>query len=469
MLLTPVILAGGSGTRLWPVSRDGMPKQFLPLIGARSTYQQALARVADPALFAPPVIVTNEAFRFFALQQAAELGLEPAVVLEPARRDSAAAIAAGAAVAAKLDPEAVVLAMAADHVILDDDAFLAAVKAAHAAAAAGHIVTFGIRPTEPKTAYGYIKRGGALSADGVFRIAAFVEKPDAATAARYVAEGYLWNSGNFVFRAGTMARELTRFQPELSDAVAAAVDLAAADGAFLRLDAEAFGRAPRISIDYAVMEKTDAAAVVESQFRWSDIGSWDAVFAISPHDEAGNVTVGETELLDVKGCLVHGGHGLTALVGVENLVVVTTPNAVLVADRAHCEDVKALVSQLEAHGRREASEHRRGFRPWGYYDSVDCGERFQVKRIVVQPGRTLSLQRHLHRAEHWVVVRGTAEVTINDTVELIQENQSIFIPSTARHRLANPGKIPLEIIEVQTGSYLGEDDITRFDDVYNRT
>ena len=467
-MIIPLILAGGSGTRLWPVSRDGMPKQFLPLVGERSTYQQALARVSDPARFAPPLVVTNEAFRFFALQQAQELGLEPTVVLEPCRRDSGAAIAAGGALALACDPEAIVLAMAADHVIFDEAEFLVAVELAAKAAAGGRIVTFGIRPHEPKTSYGYIKRGEPLAPAGVYAVEAFVEKPDGATAARYVAEGYLWNSGNFVFAAATMAEELAKFTPALLEATAAAAAGAARDEAFLRLDAEAFARSPRISIDYAVMEKTDRSAVVEGTFRWSDIGSWDAVYAIAPSDAAGNAVLGDCEIVDSKACLVHSGHALTALVGVENLVVVTTPDAVLVADRARCEDVKALVGQLEKHARREASQHRRGYRPWGFYDSVDAGERFQVKRIVVRPGGVLSLQRHLHRAEHWVVVHGTAEVTVGEEVRLVQENQSIFIPSTIKHRLSNPGKIALEIIEVQTGSYLGEDDIARYEDLYRR-
>jgi mannose-1-phosphate guanylyltransferase/mannose-6-phosphate isomerase len=467
-LIVPLILAGGSGTRLWPVSREGMPKQFLPLVGEHSTYQQALLRVADRALFAPAIVVTNEAFRFFALQQAQDLGQDVTVVLEPARRDSAAAIAAGAAIAGAQDPEVVVLTLAADHVVLDPDEFLAAVRSGAAAAAAGSIVTFGIRPSEPKTGYGYIRRGAALPIAHTFAVEAFVEKPDAATAARYVTSGYLWNSGNFVFRADVMAEELAVFAPELAEATAAAAARATVDGAFVRLDAEAFAQAPRISIDYAVMEKTTRAAVVESAFRWSDIGSWDAVHAISPADDRGNAIFGDTELLDVKGCLVHSGHGLTTLVGVENVIVVTTPDATLVVDRSRAEEVKALVQAIQTRNRREASEHRQGFRPWGFYDSLDRGERFQVKRIVVRPGGVLSLQRHLHRAEHWVVVRGTAEVTIDDTIRLVQENQSVFIPSTATHRLANPGKIPLEIIEVQTGSYLGEDDIARFDDVYRR-
>lgn len=470
MYFTPLILAGGSGTRLWPVSRDSLPKQFLPLVGDRSTYQQTLARVADQARFTPPIVVTSEAFRFFALQQAEELGLAPLVVLEPTPRDSAAAIAAGVAIVAARDPEAIVLAMAADHVILDDHQFCDAVMTAGRAAQAKRIVTFGVRPSEPKTGFGYIRPGAELpeGIQNVFEVASFVEKPDAAAAARYVTEGYLWNSGNFVFRADVMAGELERLAPELTHAIDAAVAGAVSDACFLRLAPEAFGRAPRTSIDYAIMEKTNKAAIVEGAFRWSDIGSWDAVLAISQPNSEGNVVVGDAELLNASNCLVHSDHGLTTLIGVENLIVVTTPDAVLVADSKRCEEVKTLVSRLTLRNRREAKEHRRGHRPWGYYDSVDRGDRFQVKRIVVRPGGVLSLQQHLHRAEHWVVVHGTAEVTIGDQTELVHENQSVYIPSTTRHRLANPGKIPLEIIEVQTGSYLGEDDIRRFEDMYQR-
>jgi len=465
--IVPVLLAGGTGTRLWPVSRDAMPKQFLPLVGERSTYQQALMRVSDPALFAPPIIMTSEAFRFFARQQAEELGLDATVVLEPLRRDSGPAIAAAAALAQARDPEAVVLVIAADHVILDPDLFAAACRAGEAAARAGRIVTFGIRPTEPKTSYGYIRCGESEGED-VRRVAAFVEKPDAATAAKYVSEGYLWNSGNFLFRADVLLTELARFEPVMAEAITAATNKAQSDLGFVRLDAEGFGKAPQISIDYAVMERTDKAVVVDGRFRWSDIGSWDAIFDIAQRDDAGNATRGPVITLDAKNCLVHAENRLTSLVGVEDLVVVTTDDAVLVLPRSRSQDVKQLVAQLKQHKRKEASDHRRGYRPWGYYDSVDMGERFQVKRIVVNPGGQLSLQRHLHRAEHWVVVRGTAEVTIGEETRHVNENQSVYIPIGTVHRLANPGKIPLEIVEVQTGSYLGEDDIIRLGDVYQR-
>jgi mannose-1-phosphate guanylyltransferase/mannose-6-phosphate isomerase len=466
--ITPLVLAGGAGTRLWPVSRDAMPKQFLPLVGEKSTYQQALMRVSSPQLFGPPIVMTSDAFRFFAHRQAEEIGIDATVVLEPVRRDSGPAIAAGAAFARSRDPDAIVLAIAADHVILDNDLFDEACRAGRDAAAQGHIVTFGIRPTGPKTSYGYVRRGDALGVDGVNRVAAFVEKPDAATAASYVAQGYLWNSGNFLFRADALLAELARFEPAMAEAVEAAVAAAATDLGFVRLDQQAFGKATQKSIDYAVMEKTDRAAVVEGRFRWSDIGSWDAVFDVATRDAGGNAASGPALAVDAKGCVVHAEGRLTAVLGVENLIVVSTPDAVLVVPRGRAEEVKSLVADLQRRGRAEAKEHRRVHRPWGYYESVDSGDRFQVKRIAVVPGGKLSLQRHHHRAEHWVVVRGTAEVTVGDEVRAVHENESIYIPIGSVHRLANPGRIPLELIEVQTGSYLGEDDIVRLDDVYNR-
>ena len=466
--IIPLLLAGGAGTRLWPVSRDAMPKQFLPLVGERSTYQQALGRVSAADLFAPPIIMTANDFRFFARMQAEEIGIDATVVLEPLRRDSAPAIAAGARLALQRDPDAVVLALAADHVILDEEVFRAACSAACEAAAAGYIVTFGIPPSSPKTSYGYIRRGEPLGFDGCNIVDAFVEKPDAATAASYVSAGYLWNSGNFLFRAATLIDEVARFEPLMAQAVEAAVNRAKIDLGFVRLDAEAFASAPQKSIDYAVMEKTERAAVVESRFRWSDIGSWDAVFEVGAPDDRGNVVFGPVTTVDAQDCVIHAEERLTVALGVKNLVVVTTPDAVLVVPRARSEDVKGLVALLKERGRSEAVVHRCSYRPWGQYDSLDQGDRFQVKRIVVKPNAKLSLQRHYHRAEHWVVVRGTAEVTIGDTTHIVHENESIFIPIGTVHRLANPGRIPLEVIEVQTGSYLGEDDIVRLDDIYKR-
>ena len=464
--ITPVLLAGGAGTRLWPVSRDALPKQFLPLVGERSTYQETLLRVHDP-MFAPPIVITGPNFHFFAKRQAEEIGVDVTVVIEPLRRDSGPAIAAATAIARQRDPQALVLALAADHIILDTDKFRATCLAGRAAAESGQIVTFGIRPTEPKTSYGYILPGADLG-NGVSAVARFVEKPDAATAARYVRDGYLWNSGNFLYRADLLLGELARLEPAMAEAVEAAAAKATDDLGFLRLDPEAFARAPQKSIDYAVMEKTDRAAVIAGDFRWSDIGSWDALFDIMPQDGAGNVVHGPVIAMDTADCVVHSDGRLTTLIGVNDLVVVSTSDAVMVVPRDRSQEVRELVNRLKAESKPEAVEHKRVHRPWGYYESIDMGDRFQVKRIVVAPSGTLSLQRHRHRAEHWVVVRGTAEVTIGENIRAVHENESIYIPIGTVHRLANRGKIPLELIEVQTGSYLGEDDIERIEDVYKR-
>lgn len=465
--IVPVLLAGGAGTRLWPVSRDALPKQFLPLMGKHSTYQETLLRVRGPE-FGTPIVVTGPDFHFFARRQAEELGIDVTVVIEPMRRDSGPAIAAGAAITLMRDPQAVILALAADHIVLDPDDFRKTCVAGRAAADLGRIVTFGIKPTEPKTNFGYIRPGKPIDGTTTAYVDSFVEKPDLATAARYVQDGYLWNSGNFLFRADVLLEELKRLEPEMAAAVEDSVAHSKTDLGFVRLDSEAFARSPQKSIDYAVMERTDRAAVVTGNFRWSDIGSWDALFDIAPTDSNGNVLQGPVTLMDSRNCVVHSERRLTTLIGVEDLVVVSVDDATLVVPRSRSQEVKDLVAKLKADKRPEAVVHRRVHRPWGYYESIDMGERFQVKRIVVLAGGVLSLQRHRHRSEHWVVVSGTAEVTIEQTIKSVHENESVYVPIGSVHRLANKGKIPLELIEVQTGSYLGEDDIERLEDVYSR-
>jgi mannose-1-phosphate guanylyltransferase/mannose-6-phosphate isomerase len=471
--IIPVIMCGGAGTRLWPVSRESMPKQFVPLVGRGTTFQQVLERISDPELFARAIILTSADFRFVVAEQLRECGIEADIVLEPMRRDSGPAVAVSAVLAAQRDRNALVLVLAADHVVRKPDQFREACRRAAAAAASGRIVTFGIEPTHPATNYGYIRPGekldGGSSGASVRAVEAFVEKPDAATAASYMAQHYLWNSGNFLFHAATMLGEIERLEPAMAEAAKAAVAGLSRDLDFIRLAADSFARAPRKSIDYAVMEHTKLAAVVPADIGWSDVGSWNAVWEVLDHDAAGNATDGPVVVLDSRNSLVHSEEPmLTTLVGLDDVVVVSTADAVLVASRAKAEQVKTLVEQLKAQNHRAAVEHRRCYRPWGYYQDVDLAERYRVKRIVVKPGSKLSLQKHHHRSEHWVVVKGTAEVTLGNDVRSVHENESIYIPIEGVHRLANPGKIPLELIEVQVGSYLGEDDIVRLDDVYGR-
>jgi mannose-1-phosphate guanylyltransferase/mannose-6-phosphate isomerase len=467
--IVPVIMCGGAGTRLWPVSRESMPKQFVSLVGPTSTFQQVLTRISDPGLFLRPIIITNAESRFIVAEQLREQGIEADIVLEPMRRDSGPAVAVAAVLAEERDPEAHVFMLAADHVVRKPDEFHQACRCAAGAAIAGRIVTFGIVPTYPATNYGYIRPGERLDGSHAHAVEAFVEKPDAATAATYVANHYLWNSGNFLFHAATMLAEIARFEPAMAEAAKASVDGLTRDLDFLRLAAEPFARAPRKSIDYAVMERTKLAAVVPADIGWSDVGSWSAVWDILDHDAAGNATKGPVVMLDSCNSLVHSDESvLTTVVGLDDVIVVSTADAVLVTARAKAEQVKTLVEQLKAHNHRAAIEHRRIYRPWGYYQDVDIAPRYRVKRIVVKSGSKLSLQKHFHRSEHWVVVKGTAEITLGNDERSVHENESIYIPIGSVHRLANPGKIPLELIEVQVGSYLGEDDIVRLDDVYGR-
>ncbi|WP_279480750.1 mannose-1-phosphate guanylyltransferase/mannose-6-phosphate isomerase [Aureimonas sp. SK2] len=465
----PVIIAGGSGTRLWPVSRDSMPKQFVPLLGSgRSTFEETILRVTGEG-FAAPIVVTHSDFRFVVAEQLARLGIAADIVLEPERRDSAAAVAVGALMAAERGADAVCVVLAADHLIPDAALFTADCQAAAAIASGqNRIMLLGIEPTAPSTAYGYIAPGEPLGGTDGFQVERFAEKPDRETAERYVAEGYRWNSGNFVFPARLMLEELSSFAPAVLDAARASVGAARRDLDFLRLDAAAFGQAPRISIDYAVMEKTRRAGVLKTRFRWSDIGSWDALFDVQEKNGDGNVLQGTVSVLDTRGSFVRSDEVLTTVVGLDDVVVVTTPDAVLVTSREKAAEVKTLVAQLHREARPEAGAHHRIHRPWGWYQRIDIGDRFQVKHITVKPGGILSLQRHYHRAEHWVVVHGTAEVTVDDTVKLYHENEAAYLPIGCTHRLHNPGKIPLKLIEVQVGSYTGEDDIVRLEDIYAR-
>jgi mannose-1-phosphate guanylyltransferase / mannose-6-phosphate isomerase len=467
--IIPVIMCGGAGTRLWPVSRESMPKQFVPLIGPQTTFQQVLARIADPDLFARPIIITHADFRFVVAEQLRASGIEADIVLEPARRDSGPAVAVCALLAAERDRDALVLVLAADHVIRKPEEFHEACRRAADVAAARRIVTFGITPSHPAINYGYIRPGEKLNGSCVHAVDAFVEKPDAATASSYVAQHYLWNSGNFLFHAVTMLGEIEQFEPAMAAAAKAAVEGLTRDLDFLRLAAEPFGRAPKKSIDYAVMERTKLAAVLPADLGWSDVGSWSTIWNVLDHDAAGNAIQGPVVTFETRNSLVRSDDSmLTAVVGLDDVVVVSTADAVLVGARSKAECVKELVQQLQAQNHRAATEHRRIYRPWGYYQDVDLAARYRVKRIVVKPGCTLSLQKHFHRSEHWVVVKGTAEVSVGEELRSVHENESIYIPIGSVHRLANPGKIPLELIEVQVGSYLGEDDIVRLEDVYGR-
>jgi mannose-1-phosphate guanylyltransferase/mannose-6-phosphate isomerase len=479
-MITTVVLSGGAGTRLWPLSREHFPKQLLPLTGGGETMLQAtVARTAGLPGVGAPVVVCNEAHRFMVAEQLRQAGVEGTrIVLEPIGRNTAPAIAlaahaalgAAAASGDAADSDPLLLVLPADHVVRDVAAFQAAVRAALPAAAAGRLVTFGVVPEAPETGYGYIRRAAVAGASGgVYPIDRFVEKPDLATAQGFLASGeYYWNSGMFLFGARRYLRELETQAPDIAEAVTAAFGAAKGDLDFLRIDAEAFAACRSDSIDYAVMEKTREAVVVPLAAGWSDVGSWSSLHAAVESDVDGNVLRGDVIAEDTRDSFVFSESRLVATVGLDSHVVVETKDAVLVAPRDRVQDVKALVARIKAAGRSEHSLHREVFRPWGSYDSVESGERYQVKRLSVNPGASMSLQLHHHRAEHWIVVSGTARITRNDEVFLLEENESTFIPLGAKHRIENPGKIPLHIIEVQSGSYLGEDDIVRFEDRYGR-
>ncbi|MGP9813730.1 mannose-1-phosphate guanylyltransferase/mannose-6-phosphate isomerase [Rhodopseudomonas sp. NSM] len=467
--IIPVIMCGGAGTRLWPASRESMPKQFIAMFSERSTFQETAIRVVGNALFAKPIIVTSAEFRFVVADQLQQVGVEADIVLEPFRRDSGLAVAVAAVLGRRRSPESILLVLASDHAIKKVDAFHTACADALQAAEDGYIVTFGVIPDEPATGYGYLKPGLPLGDGPVHKLDKFAEKPTRDMAEHYIRDGYLWNSGNFLFRSETMLNEIVRFQPELAEAAEATVAGAVGDLDFTRLAKAPFEAAPKISIDYAVMEKTDRSAVLAVDFGWSDLGSWEAIWANAEQDGAGNALSGPCEVVDVKNAIVHSDESiLTTVIGLSDVVVIASADAVLVAPRGITSEIKVLVEKLKAAGRVEATEHRRIYRPWGYYETLNNGGRHQVKRILVKPGQQLSLQKHFHRSEHWVVVHGTGEITIGEEVRMLHENQSTYIPVGAVHRLANPGRIPLELIEVQVGSYLGENDIVRLEDAYNR-
>ncbi len=478
MKLQPVILCGGAGTRLWPLSREQYPKQLLAL-GGDQTMLQATADRVDASLFVadttvlPPIVVGNEDYRFITAEQLRQAGHGQAtIVLEPKGRNTAPALTLAALAALDTGDDPALVVMPADHIISDMGAFRAEVVRGLAYAASGNLVTFGISPTRAETGYGYIRAGNLAGAGGGREILAFVEKPDAATAERYVGSGaYLWNSGIFMMRASVWMEQLETLQPEMLKACRTAFLERSHDRDFLRVGANAFAACPADSIDYAVMEKLPAGlgVVIPYTSGWSDVGAWDALWDIGEKDGDGNVLRGDAMTVATRDTLVMTQSRLVACVGLANMVVVETPDAVLVAHKNHIQQIKEVVARLKREKRPEADAHRKIYRPWGYYDSVDAGSRFQVKRIVVNPGASLSLQMHHHRAEHWIVVSGTARVTCGDQNVLLSENQSTYIPIGTRHRLENPGKVPLEIIEVQSGAYLGEDDIVRFEDSYGRS
>ncbi|SPJ34394.1 mannose-1-phosphate guanylyltransferase/mannose-6-phosphate isomerase [Kushneria phyllosphaerae] len=468
-MFLPVIMAGGSGSRLWPLSRPLYPKQFLPLENNGHTLLQQTVQRLEKLDHLPPLLICNEEHRFLAAEQMRVKGTDHGgILLEPFGRNTAPAIALAAIGSMSNGNDPVLLVLAADHYMDDVAAFQEAVRKAQMAAEEGHLVTFGIKPTHPETGYGYVKAGEDGAQDYI-PVESFVEKPDEVTAQRYLAEGgYYWNSGMFMFKASRYLEELGKYRPDILEACQHSMAHISADMDFLRIDTAAFEACPSESIDYAVMEHTDSAVVVPMEAGWSDVGSWSAVWEVNDKDEAGNVSHGDVAIHQSSNCLAYSQSRLVSLVGLDNIMVVETKDAVLVASRDSAQEVKTLVERLKTEQRKEVLQHREVYRPWGKYDAIDCEPRYQVKRITVNPGQKLSVQMHHHRSEHWVVVSGTALVGINGEEQLVAENQSVYIPLGATHFMANPGKIPLELIEVQSGAYLGEDDIVRFDDIYGR-
>ncbi|MEW8097330.1 MAG: mannose-1-phosphate guanylyltransferase/mannose-6-phosphate isomerase [Candidatus Thiodiazotropha endolucinida] len=470
-MIIPVILSGGSGTRLWPLSRSAYPKQFIPLTDEKSLFQQTLERMSGISGAGDALIVCNEEHRFMVAEQMRQLNITSlGIMLEPIGRNTAPAIACAALYALSKDKDAVLVVTPSDHVIRDNRQFVAAMSQGLESVDDGSLVTFGIVPDKPETGYGYIRKQDASLSSGAFPVAEFVEKPDLETAKGYLASGdFYWNSGMFVFRADAYLQELEQFHPDILQATTRACELIKTDLDFLRLDKEAFNACPAESIDYAVMEKTAKSIVVPMDAGWSDVGSWSALADVSVEEgNNGNVLQGDVLIKGVSNSYLRSENRMIAGIGLDNVIVVETADAVLVADKSHVQDVKGIVEELKASGRCEYISHVRVYRPWGNYETVDECDRFKVKRIVVNPGASLSLQQHHHRAEHWVVVKGTAQITKGEKEILLTEDQSVYIPLGTKHRLTNPGLIPLEIVEVQTGSYLGEDDIVRFSDEYGR-
>ncbi|MFW6054730.1 MAG: mannose-1-phosphate guanylyltransferase/mannose-6-phosphate isomerase [Thermodesulfobacteriota bacterium] len=474
-MIIPVVLCGGSGTRLWPLSRSKVPKQFLPLVDEHSMFQNTVLRLKGEDV-SRPIVICNQEHRFMAAEQLRALETDPlAIILEPEGRNTAPAIAVAAMQALTTDPDPVLLILPADHHIENQPGLEQAVKKGAALAARDFLVTFGIVPRHPETGYGYIRKGEPVTgtapdqAADSFHIGSFVEKPDLEKAREYLQSGdYLWNSGMFMFKADSYKQELQAHAPDIAGACQAAFDLAVEDLDFLRLDRSAFLKCTKESVDYALMEKTDKGVVVSLDAGWTDLGSWNSLWELKDKDQQGNVAQGDVFYHDVQGSFLQANSRLLAVVGVRDHIIVETPDAVMVAPKNRVQEVKRLVDSLKKAGREEASTHKKVYRPWGTYETMDLEERFQVKRITVKPGAKLSLQKHHHRAEHWVVVKGTARINNGSKEILLSEDQSTYIPLGTQHRLENPGRIPLELVEVQTGSYLGEDDIVRLDDVYGR-